>query len=181
MDENKLWMSKGHVGCTFAALFAKAPEKIGWETIKIDYSYNKLRIPKETFILSIQFPKHWSYKNVRGWAHMNGFEEELIDNEYIGLRYKQNGLVSWVQYFGQDSHVETRRSPIPELCLCLKLPTKYYWKVGFNGILHLAHASVKGIKDKIADKLWETSHSNTTKRIGHKAGKQEAGKVTWKQ
>lgn len=180
MDKNKEWMSRGNIGCTFAALFAKNPESIGWNTINIQWINQRLEIPKDTFILSIQFPDYWDYTTVRVWAERNGFYEEELGSGLIGLRYKQNSIVSWVQYFGQDSHVSTRKSPIPELCLCLKLPTKYYWKVGFSGILHLAHASVKGVKNKIADKLWETSYSNTTKRLGKKAGKEEAGKVTWK-
>lgn len=181
IDENKKWMSSGKVGCTFAALFAKNPEKIGWVTITINNLTEKLIIPKSTFILSIQFPISWDASKVRKWALDNGFEEEMVNGGYIGLRYKVNSLVAWVQYFGKDSHVLTRQSPIPELCMCLKLPAKYYFKVGFDGILHLAHASVSGIKDKIADKLWETSHKNTEKRLGHKAGKKEAGKVTWER
>lgn len=180
LDENKVWASKGHIGCTFASLFAKAPEKIGWETIQINSLEDKLHIPKSAFILSIQFPKSWDKSTVRLWALNNGFYEEKVGEDLVGLRYSVNSLVAWVQYFGQDSHVKTRQSPIPELTLALKLPAKYYWKVGFNGILHVAHASVQGIKDKIADKLWDTSHSNTTKRLGHKAGTNEAGKVTWK-
>lgn len=181
LDENKIWASKGHIGCTFASLFAKAPEKIGWETIQINSLSEELVIPKSALILSIQFPKDWTKENVREWSLLNNFYEEVITTDLVGLRYKVNSLVAWVQYFGEDSHVKTRQAPIPELTLCLKLPAKYYWKVGFNGILHVAHASIQGLKDKIADKLWETSHSNTTKRIGHKAGTNEAGKVAWKR
>lgn len=180
LDANKIWASKGNIGCTFASLFSKSPSKIGWETININSKDDKLVIPKPAFILSIQFPTDWNKNMVRDWALLNNFYEEEVSPNLKGLRYKVNSLVAWVQYFGLDSHVKTRQAPIPELTLCLKLPMKYYWKVGFDGILHVAHASVKGLKDKIVDKLWETSHSNTTKRLGHKAGKNEAGKVTWK-
>lgn len=180
LDENKIWASKGNIGCTFASLFAKAPHKIGWETIQITEVNQPLVIPKSALILSIQFPKDWKIEDVRQWALINDFYQESVGEGLIGLRYKVNSLVAWVQYFGEDSHVKTRQSPIPELTLALRLPPKYYWKVGFNGILHVAHASIHGLKDKIVDKLWDTSHSNTTKRIGHKAGTNEAGKVTWK-
>lgn len=181
MDENKKWMQTGKVGCTFAALFAKNPKSVGWETIQITCDEQQLVIPKGAFILSIQFPSDWDSDRVSRWAISNGgFYQETIKPGLIGLRYKVGSLVSWVQYFGQDSHVITRQAPICELMMCIKLPPHYYFKVGFTGILHLAHASVKGLKSRIADKLWETSHTNTTKRLGHPASHEEAGKVTFK-
>lgn len=181
MDKNKKWMSEGKVGCTFATLFAKEPHKIMWETIKINNVWDKLKIPKTAFILSIQFPKEWDKSNVTAWALANDFALENVDTNLSGLRYKASkGLTSWVQYFGPDSHVKTIQAPIPELCLCLKLPTQYYFKVGFEGVLHLAHASVKGLTEKVADALWKSSHRNTEKILGKKAGKEEAAKVTFK-
>lgn len=185
VDKNKQWMSEGKVGCTFATLFAREPHKIMWETIQIKSMTDKLIIPKNAFILSIQFPENWGNENVRRWALKNNFHIQtysISDEEnYTGLRFiGKKGLVSWVQYFGPDSHVKTRQAPIPELCMCLKLPPQYYFKVGFEGILHLAHASIRNLSDKTADALWKSSHRNTKKILGKDPGLAEAAKVTFK-
>lgn len=47
MDKNKEWMSRGNIGCTFAALFAKNPECIGWKTVNIWWISQRLEIPKD--------------------------------------------------------------------------------------------------------------------------------------
>jgi hypothetical protein len=179
MDQNKIWMQKGKIGCTFAALFAKNPEAIGWKTIA-DARNLRFIVPYDgTFILSLQFPG-WTKLEVYSWAIANHFYTEQITESNTGLRYKIGKNVSWVQYFGPDSHVRTRRAPIPELMMCIKLPAQYYFKVGFTGVLHLAHASIAGLKRNKVDKLWETSYKNTEKQLGHKPGVSEASKTTFK-
>lgn len=175
MDLNKKWMSTGKTGCTFAALFAKNPEKVGWVTI---VNPDKFSIPPKCFILSIQFASKTQSEVIK-WALENGFYLEDIGEGNKGLRYKIKDSIAWVQYFGLDSHVKTRQSPVPELMMCVRLPKKYYFKVGFNGILHLAHASIQGLKDSISDKLWDTSYSNTKKRLGHSPTLKEASKTTF--
>lgn len=166
-----------NIGCTFAAFFAKNPHLVGWQTI---INPEKLEIPKDSFMISLQF--HNSDKSqVFRWARNNGFYIEWIDDKHSGLRYKIGGNVSWVQYFGPDSHVKTRQSPIPELMMCVKLPKKYYLKVGFKGILHLAHASIEGLKSIKVDKMWETSFKRTEKSLGHTPTIAEAAKTTYNE
>lgn len=180
LDVNKVWISKGNMGCTFASVFAKNPERCGWKTIKIKDYTDKMEIPKEACILSIQFPDWWGIPYVRAWAISEGFYEEFLGDGLRGLRYDFPFGTAWVQYFGKDSHVVTRQTPIPELCFKVAEPKDYYHKVGFEGILHMAHASIKGLSKLVCNKLWETSHLKTTEKLGHKAGKKEASKVTWK-
>lgn len=175
MDANKKWMSTGKIGCTFAALFAKRPETVGWVTI---VNPEKLIIPQDAIILSLQFPGK-NVNEVKSWALTNGFYLEDIGNGNTGLRYKIKEDVAWVQYFGLDSHVKTRQAPIPELMLCVKRPIGSYFKVGYNGILHLAHATVRQLSKTKVDKLWETSYANTAKRLGHSPTLSEASKTTY--
>jgi len=177
MDANKKWMSSGKIGCTFAALFAKNPERVDWVTIE-NPSY--FWIPKDSAIVSLQFTEIGvTAADVRYWALRNGFYEESLTESLTGLRYRIGNNIAWVQYFGPDSHVKTRQAPIPELMLCVKLPVVQYIKVGFQGILHLAHASVHGLTQRKADKLWETSHIKTAKELGHNPTLIEAAKTTF--
>lgn len=177
MDLNKKWMSNAkNIGCTFAALFANNPKSIGWVTV---VNPQKMIIPKDAFIISIQFPNK-DKEYVKNWALENGFYIEDIDKRNKGLRYKiDDKSISWVQYFGPDSHVLTRQAPIPELCLCVKLPSHYYLNVGFKGILHLAHASIEGMKISKVHKLWETSFKRTRKSLGYSPTVKEAAKTTY--
>lgn len=168
-------MSTGKIGCTFAALFAKKPQSVNWITI---VNPDKFYIPDNAAILSIQFPES-NIDLVRDWALNNGFYEEVITDSLTGLRYKIGNNVAWVQYFGEDSHVKTRQAPIPELMLCVKLPLVQFAKVGFNGILHLAHTCVASLTDKKTNKLWETSYKNTNKQLGHSPSLIEAAKTTY--
>lgn len=175
-DINKKWMSNAkNIGCTFAALFAKNPHIVGWKTI---VNPNKLQIPDDAFILSLQFPD-MDKSQVFRWARNNGFFIEWLDDNNSGLRYRLGDNIAWVQYFGKDSHVKTRQAPIPELMMCVKLPAVSYFKVGFKGVLHLAHASVAGLKKLKADRLWDTSFKNTQKALGHKPTLREAAKTTY--
>lgn len=174
MDDNKKWMSSGKIGCTFAALFAKNPEKVDWVTIVNPKAFF---IPDKCVILSLQFPEK-NMGEVKNWAINNGFYIENIDG-LQGLRLKIDDNISWVQYFGPDSPVKTRQTPIPELCMCVRLPKAYYWKVGFKGILHLAHTSVSGIAKKAQNILWKTSFENTTRKLRHKPTIKEAAKITY--
>lgn len=175
MDANKQWMAKGKIGCAFAAMFARKPESIGWVTV---VNPEKFEIPEGCFILSLQFPDK-TKPQVIEWALQNGFYEEQLNDGMIGLRRDIDNNVSWVQYFGRDSHVETRKSPIPELLMCVKLPAKYYAKVGFKGVLHLAHASVESLTERASDILWKSSFTNTAKRLGFKPTIKEAAKTTY--
>lgn len=186
LDPNKEWMASGKIGCTFAAMFAKNPESIGWYTTtwtteRIEDIINHM--PKDMCILSIQFPEDWLCKpdknSVIEWALSYGCYAERLEDNCVGLRYKNEDVVSWVQYFGPDADVVTRRAPIPELCLCIKRPLKTYAKVGFKGILHLAHASIAGLTDKACDLLWNSSFINTKRRIGHDLTIKQAAKTTY--
>lgn len=169
-DPNKEWMSKGKIGCTFASLFAKKPESIGWKTIT---SPELFEIPEDCMVLSVQFPGY-SREQVINWALKNGFFTIDVNDECVGLRYMIGDKVSWVQYFGPDAHAKTRQAPIPELCMTVKMPAKYYVKVGFKGILHLAHASVANLTEEMCDILWDSSHKNTKKKLGHDPTVKEA-------
>lgn len=177
MDINKKWMSNAkNIGCTFAALFAKNPDSIGWKTI---VNPDVFIIPKDAFILSLQFPD-MSKAHVMNWALNNGFYLEDLGEGNTGLRYKLGDNVAWVQYFGEDSHVKTRQAPTPELMLCVKLPAKYYWQVGFKGVLHLAHAGIQSIKHMTkVEKMWETSFKRTRKTLGYSPTLKEAAKTTY--
>lgn len=176
IDSNKLWMQNSkNIGCTFAAMFAKQPELVGWKTIVNPETFS---IPEGAFILSLQFPNK-TQSQVIEWAILNGFYVEMLADGNVGLRYKIGNNIAWVQYFGSDSHVKTRQAPIAELMMCVKLPAKYYFKVGFKGILHLAHASIQHLKESKVHKLWETSFKQTEKAIGHKPTLTEASKTTF--
>lgn len=175
-DQNKKWMSNAkNIGCTFAAFFASRPGLCNWVTLVSPESFE---IPKDASILSLQFPG-MSKHQVSLWALDNDFFVEPIGDGNIGLRKMIGKHVAWVQYFGPDSHVKTRQTPIPELMLCVKRPALSYVRVGFKGILHLAHASVKYISQTKAHKLWHTSHYQTEKSLGHKPTLKEAAKTTY--
>lgn len=175
MDKNKQWMNSGKIGCTFAVYFSKFPELCNWYTVE----ESNFHIPKEAALLSIQFPdKNITY--VRNWALSNGFYEELVGEGLIGLRYNIDDKISWVQYFGPDSHVITRQAPIPELMLCVKLDGQQYYKVVQKNILHLASASVKYLSNKISDTFWNSSFKKTKKLLGHTPTVVEAARTTFK-
>ncbi len=172
------WIQKGNTGCCFATLFAKNPEKIGWEFIfYTDFVY--MQYTTAANIISINFPINWSKNNVRHWALSNGFYLEDTSDNTEGLRIQCREGISWVQYFGSDSHVKTRQSPYPMLMYCNKLGKTHYIKVGFKGILHLAHAWVDNLKEKTWDTLWDRSFKQTKKIIGHDLGIKEASKTTF--
>lgn len=181
MQKNLEWIRRGKTGCTFATLFAKNPKLVGWEFLNPKQWESR---KNNSLVISIVFDKEESqdiltWKEVRLWALLNGFYEEKINDTCVGLRFKNKHGVSWVQYFGPDSHVKTRQSPIPMLMFTNKLSLSYYAKVGFNGILHLAHAWYN-IPSKKADKMWERSFKQTRKIIGHDLTVQEAAKTTFK-
>lgn len=177
IKENLEWIQSGKIGCTFATLFSKNPESIGWMFSIYNEEY-KFHIPDDAMLLSVVFPdKNISF--VKNWCLLNGFYIEEIDNELSGLRYKMKEGISWVQYFGEDSHVKTRKAPHSMITMCCRLPVKQYVKVGFNGILHIAHAGVHAISDYVSDKLWSSSFKNTEKQIGHKPTIREAAKTTF--
>lgn len=171
------WIKSGKIGCVFASALVKKHEAIGWN---FQVNPDNLDIPKGTFILSVLFP-NGDINTVKEWALNNGFYIEDINEMYEGLRIKQGSFVSWVQYFGSDSHVKTRQSPHPMLSFSCKLPSKYYAKVGFSGILHLAHASVENLTKKVQDTLWNQSISKTKKELGFSPTIKEAAKTTFKK
>jgi hypothetical protein len=175
-DLNLNWIKLGHTGCNFASIFAKNPECVGWKRIINPLGFS---IPEGCFILSLIFPDR-DINFVRNWALNNGFFEEQVAEGLTGLRLKVPEGISWVQYFGPDSHVKTRQAPMPELLMCVKLPAKYYWKVGFKGILHLAHGAIDCIRSKVVDNVWDTSFKRTAKILGHKPTITEAAKTTFK-
>ena len=175
-DDNLKYIRRGKTGCVFATIMARNPEKIGWKRI---FNPESLIIPENAYILSYIF-ENKTKEEVKKWALDNGMYEDITSKNTTGLRYKDNNNVSWVQYFGPDSHVKTRQSPNAELLFCVALPTKYYSKVGFKGVLHLAHASVAHIKESSLDKIWESCFNRTKKILGYKPTINEAAKTTFK-
>ncbi len=169
------WMKTGKIGCTFASYFARCPETIGWKFV-IDPVFFK--VPQDCLMLSLVFPQ-WDKELVKLWAMNNGFFLEKVEDGLTGLRFKFPEGIAWVQYFGPDADVITRQAPHPMLMMSVKMPAKYYAKVGFKGILHIAHASVASISNYVADRLWDSAHTNTTRQLGHKATIREAAKVTY--
>lgn len=174
-DETIKWLRSGKIGCTFATTFAREPEKIGW---KFQINPDKLEWDKDTYLLSIIFPDG-DIHLVKQWALDNGMYLEDIEDLYQGLRLKIGRNISWVQYFGPDSHVKTRLSPYPMLNLCVKVSKFAYTKVGYNGVLHLAHVSVENLKERVQNLLWGTSHTMTANKLGHKPTIKEAAKTTY--
>lgn len=175
IEDNIKWIRSGKIGCTFASLFAKNPEKIGW---KFQINPTKLEWDDETYLLSIIFPEG-DINSTKKWALNNGMYLEDIEGLYEGLRLKIEDNISWVQYFGPDSHCVTRQSPHPMLNLCIKKSPLIFYRVGFKGILHLAHSSINGLNKNICEILWKSSFKNTEKRLGHKPTVKEAAKTTF--
>ena len=178
------WIRSGATGCNFATLFSKKPEAVGWkiytwhEYIFECHHGNKF---KDDLIISIEFTDNetWTKDVVKSWALLNGFYLEDTSDKTEGLRIDVPEGKAWVQYFGPDSHVVTRRSPTPMLMYCNKLNKSYYVKVGFKGILHLAHAWYDKISDRVYDLLWQRSYKQTEKKLGHKPTIFEASKTTF--
>lgn len=169
------WISSGKIGCVFASALVKVRDDIGWE---FQINPPSLNIPKGTFIMSIVFPDG-NIDSVKEWALNNGFYIESINDLYDGLRIKQGNSISWVQYFGPDSHVITRQAPYPMLSFAVKLSAHSFWRVGFNGILHLAHASIRTLTPRKQETLWRQSEIKTEQILGHKPTDREAAKVTY--
>lgn len=176
---NLEWIAKGNTGCVFATLFAKNPAVVGWKVMG-EREYRMRNFSDDTLIVSIIFnPEIHNKQSIRNWALRNNFYIEMTSENTEGLRIKCDEGVSWVQYFGPDSHVPTRRTPLPMLMFTRKLNKSYYVKVGFNGLLHLAHAWYEKISDKIYDLLWERSYHQTKKKLGQSPDITQAAKTTW--
>lgn len=181
IEEQIEWIESGKIGCVFASALAKQRDKIGWkfyteyEGDKIENDYKN----GDIFIVSVIFEGK-TINEVREIALESGMYIEDIDGMYEGLRLKlKDGNISWVQYFGPDSHVKTRQSPHPMLSYCIKLPAHVYAKTMAKGILHLAHASIEFLTAKKADTLWEQSFAKTKKELGHAPTLKEAAKTTF--
>lgn len=175
VEANLSWIKSGKIGCTFASYFARMPEAVGW---KFQISPETLMYDNETLLLSMIFPEK-TKESVKQWALSNGFYLEYLGDNCKGLRLDCPEGVSWVQYFGPDADVVTRQCPYPMLMMCVKLPAKYYTKAVFKGVLHIAHTCISGLSDFVANRLWETSHSNTERQLGHKPTLKEASKTTY--
>lgn len=175
-DKNLKFIRGGKTGCVFASIMAKNPNKIGWKRI---LNPEILTIPENAFIVSFVF-ENKSKQEVIKWALENGMYLDITSKDSTGLRYKGDNGVSWVQYFGPESHVKTRQTPYSELLFCVKLPKKTYIKVGFKGVLHLAHASVEHIKNELLDNIWNSCFKSTEKRLGYKPTVLEGAKTTFK-
>jgi hypothetical protein len=179
-ERNLEWIAKGNTGCVFATLFAKNPDCIEWNF----YDHNEWKVKRlfdqlEGCVVSIIFPEDWDIYKVTSWAYTLGFFTEYTSDTTIGLRINCDEGVSWVQYFGPDSHVKTRQAPVPMLMYTRKLNTSHYAKVGWKGILHLAHAWCGSIKNSVYDLLWNQSFHQTKKRLGHSPTIIEAAKTTF--
>ena len=186
---NLEWIAAGNTGCTFATLFARKPEQVRWTHITHEH-YEKSQMTHHvmSLICSIEFPPDWTARMVREWCKKYDaiFEEDNTE-EHVRLRYRNKGKLmeskastSWVQYFGPDSHVETRRTPNPMIMYTRKLnPLGFYKQVGFTGILHLAHAFSKHLTDKMVNTLWKRSYEQVKKKLGQSPDLHQAAKVTW--
>lgn len=174
-DKNLQFIKQGKTGCVFATILARNPEKIGWKRI---INPKSLIIPKDAMIVSYVFEGK-TKEQVKKWAIENGMYEDITSKNTTGLRYKGDNGVSWVQYFGSDSHVKTRQTPHAELLFCVKLPKKSYLKVGFKGVLHLAHASVEHLKENTLDAIWDACFKRTKKILGFTPTIKEAAKTTF--
>jgi len=176
-DENLAFIRSGATGCVFASVLARQPENINWVRIENpqDASY-----PDSAMIVSFVFPNK-TRDEVIQWALQNGFYTEVVCKESgaTGLRHKTPNGISWVQYFGQDSHVKTRQAPHAELLFCVKRGLYTFHKVGFKGVLHLAHACISGLKAHLLDTMWERSFASTAQRLGHSPTILEAAKTTF--
>lgn len=174
-DPNLDFIRNGKTGCLFASVLAKNPSKVGWRRV---VNPTTIDIKEDDYILSLIFPDG-DKESVLKWALDNGMYLEDTSDTTHGLRYKIGDNVAWVQYFGQDSHVPTRQSPQSELLLCVKVAKNFYNKVGFKGILHLAHGSVEYIRKSKLDRMWEQCYVATKKFVGHTLGIAEASKTTF--
>lgn len=181
IQENIDWIKSGKIGCVFASALVKNHDKIGWKFYHVDNAahYRQDYHEDKVMIASIVFP-NWDIKRVRQHALDSGMYIEKLDDMYEGLRISfSNGNVSWVQYFGPDSHVKTRQSPHPMLSFTVKLPAHVYSKTMVKGIYHLAHASIEWLTGKQADRLWQQSLIKTKKELGHSPTIREAAKTTF--
>lgn len=174
-DQNLQFIRQGKTGCVFATILSRDPDKIGWKRI---FNPVSLEIPDDANIVSFVF-ENKSKEEVLQWAKQNGMYEDITSKKTTGLRYKNENGVSWVQYFGSDSHVKTRQTPNAELLFCVKLPKKYYLKVGFENVMHLAHASVEHLKEKSLDVIWNSCFVRTKKILGFDPTIAEAAKTTF--
>jgi hypothetical protein len=176
IDKNLHFIRQGKTGCVFATILSRDIIKSNWERITnpIDLSYKE-----ESQIVSFIFEDK-TKEEVLDWALNQGMYLDITSKNTTGLRYKGKNGVSWVQYFGPDSHVKTRQAPIAELLFCVKLPKRYYYKVGFKGVLHLAHASIEHLKENTLDVIWDNCFKRTKKILGYKPTIEEAAKTTYK-
>lgn len=175
-DPNLEFIQQGKTGCLFASVLAKNPAKVGWRRV---FNPDCIDIHEDDYILSLVFPQS-TREEVLDWAIKNGMYLEKTSDTTTGLRYKIGKNIAWVQYFGADSHVPTRQTPQAELLLCVKVAKNFYHKVGFTGILHLAHASIQDFKQKKVDRMWDQCFIATRKFVGHKLGIEQASKTTFK-
>lgn len=175
-DKNLKYIRQGKTGCVFASIMARNPKKVGWSRY---FNPKNIIIGKDDYIVSYIF-KGKDKEYVKNWALSQGMYEDITSKNTTGLRWKKGDVISWVQYFGPDSHVKTRQAPEPELLFCVQLPKNYYNKVGFKGVLHLAHSSVSHIKENILDRIWESCFKRTEKILGYKPTIIEAAKTTYK-
>lgn len=192
IKETIKWIGSGKIGCSFASTLVKIHQKIGWHFIVL-HSTKAININFELLstkakMVTIVFPGA-NMELVRQWALRNKMYVEIIhdtevhsdgsNNVYEGLRLNIHGKVSWVQYFGPDSHVKTRQAPYSMLTLSLHPGSHVYFKTMISGILHVAHASIEFLSEKAANILWKQSFIKTKKELGKSPGLAEAAKVTF--
>lgn len=175
MDKNLEYIQKGKTGCTFATFLSKNPANVGWRRT---VNPTKLDIDSFDYVVSYIFPDG-NKESVLEWCLSQGFYLEEITDKCLGLRLKIGKKVSYVQYFGPDSHCKTRQTPYSEILFCTQLAPFIYHKVKIDKILHLAHSFVGHIRKTAADKFWKSSHQNTAAILGHKPTVVEAAKTTF--
>lgn len=193
IDEVIDYISKGNIGCTFAAVAARNPERYDWGFYEVTYMEQPM--PKHYHsTVSIIFPDTWKAQDVKVWCLRQGMTEVVVTNgtwwnrlkrwftgeKLIGLRYEQDGYPAYVMYMGQDSHCPTRKTPHPIITFRSKRPLAPFYRVGFSGVLHIAQMFMDIAQYKM-EKLWESSHRNSKRIVGKPLNEEHAAKTTFKE
>jgi hypothetical protein len=187
------YISRGRIGCTFAAVAARNPDKYDWGFYEIGF-YNDPMPELTHSTATIIFPACYKKEDVRAWALRNGMYEEVIrkgswlrrfirwvkGEKLVGLRYtSKEGYAAYAMYMGPDSHCPTRLTPYPTLTFRTCSTTRMFYKVGFSGVLHIAQMPVLVALEK-AQVMWNSSHKNAKKIVGKELNEEHAAKTTFK-
>jgi hypothetical protein len=108
---------KGRSGCIPASVIV--PNAKAYDLRFVDAkNINELQlkeIENKAAAVAVVFEETSTLDEVRSWCCQIGFYEIDIDAECVGLRREIEDQTAWVTYIGSDSHVLTRRCPIPAI------------------------------------------------------------------